>query len=165
MSNATTAIQWDVALADLLNELSTVQDELLDTLTQKREQMVASDLPGMEQMQAREQKLVVRLEACQQRRAELLEQANQEGLQAENLAQLADALPDDKEGKLGKQVKDASLRTRLLQQHGLTNWVVAQRTLLHLSQMLEIIATGGRLQPTYQQGTAVACGAIVDHAV
>ena len=51
--------------------------------------------------------------------------------------------------KLGKQVKDSAAKMRLLQHHSLTNWVLAQRSLLHVSQLLEIIATGGRMQPTY----------------
>ena len=38
---------------------------------------------------------------------------------------------------------------RLLQHQSLTNWVLAQKALLHVAQMLEIIATGGRLKPTY----------------
>jgi hypothetical protein len=52
---------------------------------------------------------------------------------------------------------------RLLQHQSLTNWVVAQRTVLHLSQMIEIIATGGKLKPTYgKSDAALARGALVD---
>jgi hypothetical protein len=41
--------------------------------------------------------------------------------------------------------------------------VLAQRTLIHLSQMLEIIATGGQMQPTYGKKESVgASGALVD---
>jgi hypothetical protein len=44
--------------------------------------------------------------------------------------------------------------------------VVVQRTLIHLSQMLEIIATGGQMQPTYGKKESVqARGALVDRAV
>jgi hypothetical protein len=53
---------------------------------------------------------------------------------------------------------------RLLQHHSLANWVLAQRSLLHVAQMLEIIATGGRLQPTYGNGeSSMSGGALVDH--
>jgi hypothetical protein len=38
---------------------------------------------------------------------------------------------------------------RVLQHHSLANWVLAQRRLLHVAQSLEIIATGGRMRPTY----------------
>ena len=54
-------------------------------------------------------------------------------------------------------------RMDLLQHHSLANWVLAQRSLLHISQLLEIIATGGRLRPTYGKSEPVlARGALVD---
>jgi hypothetical protein len=41
-----------------------------------------------------------------------------------------------------------------------------QRTVLHLSQMLEIIATGGRTQPTYGNSPrAHRGGSLIDQAV
>ena len=43
---------------------------------------------------------------------------------------------------------------------------LVQRALIHLSQMLEIIATGGQMQPTYEKKDSVeASGALVDRAV
>jgi hypothetical protein len=52
---------------------------------------------------------------------------------------------------------------RLLQHQSLANWVLAQRVMLHLSQLLEIFATGGRLQPTYGRGEMpTSSGALVD---
>jgi hypothetical protein len=54
---------------------------------------------------------------------------------------------------------------RLLHHQSLANWVLAQRTLLHIAQMLEIVATGGRLQPTYDPANVSSPGgALVDHA-
>ena len=70
------------------------------------------------------------------------------------------------DGNLGEQVKDASAKMLLLRHQSLTNWVLAQRALVHLSQMIEIIATGGRMQPTYGNGApSFATGNLVDHAV
>jgi hypothetical protein len=64
------------------------------------------------------------------------------------------------------QLKHTAARARLLQHQSLANWVLAQRTVLHLSQMLEIIATGGRLQPTYgKENSAATGGSLVDQAV
>ncbi len=68
---------------------------------------------------------------------------------------------DDSIGQV--EIRDARARARLLQHQSLTNWVFVQRTLIHLSQMLEIIATGGRLHPTYGKGdTADTSGNLVD---
>jgi hypothetical protein len=52
---------------------------------------------------------------------------------------------------------------RLLQHQSLANWVLAQRSLLHVSQLIEIIATGGRMQPTYGDKESVhARGSLVN---
>jgi len=163
MNFTATPSAWEPAIVELLNELSNVQTELLNVLTVKRDCMAAGDIEGMTRLQPREQELNDRLERCHQRRAEILQEATSSGLAARNLEELAVSLDADREGKLRKQVKHTASRMRLLQHQSLTNWVVAQRALLHLSQMLEIIATGGRMQPTYGKDRAItARGALVD---
>ena len=165
MEDKTTNLDWQRELVDLLTELSTVQDDMFRVLTQRRDRMVQSEVEGLEDLETAEQELAGRLESCHRRRSELLERAAKEGLPADSIRQLASALPESKQGKLGKQVNDTSARMRLLQHHSLTNWVLAQRSLLHLSQLLEIIATGGRLKPTYGEGEPVhSRGSLVDQA-
>ena len=51
---------------------------------------------------------------------------------------------------------------RRLQLEHLKNWVIAQKSLLHVSQILEIVATGGKIQPTYGKSESSARGALVD---
>jgi flagellar biosynthesis/type III secretory pathway chaperone len=64
--------------------------------------------------------------------------------------------------ELAGRVKETSARVRLLQHECLTNWVVAQRSLLHYAQMLEILATGGHPDPTYKvSGPAAASGGML----
>jgi len=154
---------WEVAVVELLNELSNVQSELLDVLTVKRDLMAAGDINGITKLQPREQELAEQLERCHQRRVEILQGATEQGLAARNLEELAGSLDTRRDGKLRKQVKHTAQRMRLLQHQSLANWVLAQRALLHLSQLLEIIATGGRMQPTYGKDRAItARGALVD---
>lgn len=163
MTTTTDALPWDDQLAEYLHDLSQVQDELLALLASKRESMAQRNLDSMQALQTSEEQLHERLQACHTRREALLAAAREQGLLGDSLGSLANQLPTGKRETLGKQVKDASWRMRLLQHHSLTNWVVAQRTLLHLSQMIEIIATGGRLQPTYgKSDAALGRGALVD---
>ena len=165
MDNNSPNIDWEGELAALLSELSSVQEELLEVLVQKRNLMIESDLDGMSQLQPREDSVAQRLQACHQRRSLLLQRAAEQGLVADNIRQLAASVGHSNRQQFGKQLQDVSARMRLLQHQGLTNWVLAQRTLLHLSQMLEIIATGGQLQPTYGKGdSAHARGSLVDRA-
>ncbi len=156
---------WDSQLAKLLTDLLTVQDETLDVLSKKRELLVSADTEGLAALGQQEEKLIERLQQCLGRREELLERAAAEGLPSDSLRSLTQALPKSQRKELPSQMKLAAARSRLLQHHSLTNWVLVQRTLIHLSQMLEILATGGRLQPTYDKGGSVAAsGALVDRA-
>ncbi|OHB65928.1 MAG: hypothetical protein A2V70_03040 [Planctomycetes bacterium RBG_13_63_9] len=156
---------WESELADLLTDLLAVQDELLGILTRKRELLRAADVEGLAAVGRQEEELIRALQECLLRREELLARAGREGLPSASIKTLTRALPKTQREPLCDQVRLASSRARLLQHQSLTNWVVVQRTLIHLSQMLEIIATGGRLQPTYGKGeSAGASGALVDRA-
>ena len=157
------SINWEQDLATLLEELSSVQDELLSVLVAKKDCLAAADIEGLPDLQVRELALGERLQACHQRRGELLAAAKEQNLPGDSLGRLAATLPARQRDKLGKQVKESEGRMRLLQNQSITNWVLAQRSLLHVSQLLEIIATGGRLQPTYGEGETVhAVGSLVN---
>lgn len=156
---------WEADLSQFLADLTAVQDETLQVLSRKRELVVAGDSEGLQALAAEEERLIARLKECLDRREQLLSRAAQQGHRATNLRELARGLPGARRQGLDHTLRVAQARTRLLQHHSLVNWLVIQRTLLHLSQMLEIIATGGRLQPTYGKGeTSTASGALVDRA-
>jgi len=157
---------WEQELAALLGELSSVQDDLLALLAEKHRVLVRAEPPELAELQLREERIVQRLQACHDRRGELLERAKLEGLPSDSVRSLAETLPGEERGQLRVRVRDAAARGRLLRHQSLTHWLLAQRTLIHLAQMLEIIATGGRTQPTYGMGApAPASGALVDQAV
>jgi FlgN protein len=153
-------------IAGLLSELSAVQSDLLGVLTTKREKLVAGDGAALGSMAVQEQDLVVRLEACQQRRQSLLVKAAGDGLPSDSIKSLSKALPTVSRRRLRGELDEAEQRSRLLQHECLTNWVLVQQTLLHLSQLIEIIATGGRAKPTYGNGSDQHDhGALVDQAI
>lgn len=158
------SVDWEMEIAQLLEELSGAQHELLEVLGEKRTLLARGDVAGLTAIQSREQELVLRLEACQQQRSDLLARAKEHDRPDDSIAMLAATLQGPPRDKLGRQVKESRLRMRLLQNETLTNWVLAQRLLLHVSQMLEIIATGGRLKPTYAEGDSSvhARGALVN---
>jgi hypothetical protein len=153
-------------IAGLLSELSAVQTDLLGVLTHKRQALAAGDGAALTSTVPREQELVTRLQACQDRRQRLLSQAASQGLPSDSIKSLSKSLPTNTRNRLRGELDEAQKRSRLLQHECLTNWVLVQRTLLHLSQMIEIIATGGRMKPTYGNGSdRQDQGALVDRAV
>jgi hypothetical protein len=156
---------WEAEIAHLLTDLSAAQDELFAILAKKRTMLLASDHAGLTAMLPKEEQLLVKMQACAAKREALLIRARKEGLPSQSISSLSNALPASKKGDLPERIDQANARTRLLHNQSITNWIVIQRTLFHLSQMLEIIATGGRLQPTYGEGEPVnASGALVDRA-
>ena len=160
------AINWESDLAELLARLSAAQRELLSLLATKRSLIIQRDYHALTGLAEREGELATELQACQQRRQELLAQANGHGLPGGSLAELSDALPRRTATALRAPIEEARDRARLIRHECLTQWVAVQRTVLHLSQMLEIIATGGRSQPTYGKGRiAERGGALMDQAV
>jgi len=154
---------WQSDVAGLLSELSAVQADSLQILGRKREMLAGSDLDGLAALASEEGALVERLRRCLERREELLARARREGRPWQSLRELTRSLPGVEREELLEQIDGARAQARILAHQSLTNWVVVQRTLIHLSQMLEIIATGGRLKPTYKKGgTVEATGALVD---
>ena len=152
-------------VAQLLVDLTRAQEELLQVLRRKRDMMAQCDVEGITQLQSSEEELNARLEQLHERRAQLLQRATNEGLEAETLRELTARLPTAEANDWENRFQNASNKMRLLQHQSLTNWVLAQRSLLHVSQLLEIIATGGRIQPTYGKREPVATsGALVDRA-
>jgi hypothetical protein len=136
---------------------------LLEFLTKKRERMARMDVAGLEEMQPRAEELTARLGACQSRRQTLLDKAASEGREAVSLRQLARTLATDGRSDLEKRAKNSAGQLQLLRHQSLTNWIIAQRTLLHVAEMLQIVATGGRLQPTYGPGSAATdCGGLLN---
>jgi hypothetical protein len=150
-------------IAALLADLSEAQDELLNVLRRKREALATSDAAALSELEHREAHVAVRLQSCQVRREKLLADAAAHGAEADSVSELSASLPNGKASPLSRQVREASAKMRIVQNHALTNWVIAQRSLLHLSQLLAIVASGGRLTPTYGGPAAFhSRGALVD---
>lgn len=160
-------IAWESELADFLTQLSAVQEETLQVLARRRELLMAPDFDEMTAVGRQEEEVLGKLEGCLRRRQELLQKAAEEGLPCENLRKLTGALPASRARRdLSDRAGKAVHRARLLQHNSLVNWVIAQRAILHLSQILEIIATQGRMRPTYgKDDQNAASGALVDHEV
>jgi hypothetical protein len=156
---------WVAEVASFLEELSNTQSEVLHLLNEKRNLLVAYDAAGLAAISGREELLMERLQACLDRRKELLARAGEAGHPDGSIRELTEALPHQERVGISKHLQQAKSQSRILQHQSITNWVLVQRTLIHLSQMLEIIATGGRSQPTYGQGEAAhSGGALVDQA-
>ena len=165
MNDDVTTFDLEIELTELLSELTRVQGELLEVLGRKRELLSTGDTTKMARLYPTEQALNDRLQVCADRCRELRRDAAMAGLNVGTLSELVSGLPEVSDQPWDSQIQQASARMRLLQHQSLTNWVLAQQSLLHVSQVLEIIATGRGLQPAYGKGESVhARGSLVDRA-
>jgi flagellar biosynthesis/type III secretory pathway chaperone len=156
---------YETEIGTLLAELADVQSALLSVLDEKRKLLSSGDADALAALGPREQELAARLQACHEQRQQLLARADAEGLPADSIESLSARLPESSRNRLQASIREAASRTQILRHQSLTNWVVVQRSLLHLSQLIEIIATGGRPKPTYDKGPGSgAGGALVDQA-
>jgi hypothetical protein len=92
-----------------------------------------------------------------------LAQARTAHLPDSGLQALCQSLPLRDDKRVQEKLANASNRANLLKHQSLTNWIIAQRNLLHITQLLEIITSGGQSQPTYMsRGSQVAGGFMLD---
>ena len=149
-------------LRDLLHDLAETQQDLLELLSDKRKLAAAGDWDALAMTQERHDDLLKRLERLHARRLELLRLAAAAGHPSDSLTTLVDRI-DLETPHVRSELRQVATRMRLLQHESLTTWVVTQRSLLHLSHLLEILATGGRMRPTYGRETLpVSQGSYVD---
>lgn len=158
--------QWNTEIAQLLNRLGSTQKQLLGLLERKHDLLKQRDHKGLAELASEEQTLCSELQACHNDRQQILNKAAAAGLPADSIQSLASSLPEENDTDLEDSMRETVERSNLLQHQSFTQWVVVQRSLLHLSQLLEIIASGGQMQPTYRKGgVSENSGALMDQAV
>ncbi|MGL6193582.1 MAG: flagellar export chaperone FlgN [Thermoguttaceae bacterium] len=163
---------WETELANYLTELSDVQKTTLAILQRKGEMLSRADHAGLRDIAEEEKQAMDRLQIFLDKREQLLKIAKAEGLPNDSIESLAKRVDieassgDMNRSNLSDKCQDSIHQSRILQHQSLTNWVLTQRTLIHLSQMLEIIATKGHPNTTYNsrkaKETARSGGALVD---
>src|SRR4029078_8511893 len=98
---------WETDIASLLTDLSGVQGEILDLLTQKRQILASGDRDALAATNERESQLSARLTSCHQRRQQLLDRAAAEGLPSDSIRTLSTSLPEAGRDPLAAPSADA----------------------------------------------------------
>src|SRR4051812_3036841 len=93
-------------IGTLLDDLSSIQSELLGVLTEKRDALITADIVQLTALQPREEQLASRLSECQERRTSLLAEAKRQQRPGETLAKLVKTTAAGKSSNLGSRVKE-----------------------------------------------------------
>ena len=157
---------WKTQLETFLNETLQAQKDSASLLERKRELLSKNDLAGIGELSKDEYAAAESLKQCLGNRDKLLQYAAAEGLPSQSIEMLAKAVVPYSDDGFFALLRSVQYQTQLLRQHNITNWVVTQRGMLHATQMLEIIATRGRVKTTYtrdhQRNPGTTGGALVD---
>ena len=157
---------WRKQLADFLGATLQAQKDTAALLERKRELFAKNNLAAVGELAREEQAAGDRLKQCVAERDKLLQYAAAEGLPSQSIETLAKAVVPYSDDEFFALLRSVQYQTQLLRQHNITSWVVTQRAMLHASQMLEIIATRGRMKSTYtrehQRNIGTTGGTLVD---
>lgn len=156
---------WPAATEEFFHELLDAQ-RVLEGLFRSRSWRVVSPEGVSTSIASPPSEPIERLHRCYQRRAELLQAARAAGLPNHSLSAVVEALNEgETKRRLQQLVTEASRGTRQLQLAGVTQWMLAQRSMTHVTQLLEILATGTPQPPTYGNGAvSTARGGLLDEA-
>ena len=132
-----------------LSQLSTVQERALSVLRRKQEFLVKPDRDGLMEIVAEEHKVLDLLQQCLARREEILADARQKGYAVESISSLCQRIFPRSECL--RLAEEAARQSQLIQFQSRANWMMTQKSIVHLSQMLEIVKTRGQGKSTYHR--------------
>lgn len=158
-----TVSEVETEIARLLDQVTQIQSNLLEILRAKRVAMMKGDIQEQRRLLSEEANIYESLSRVNQERSVILEHAHSAGLEGSTLKDVSRRLPEPRGTELSKRIGEAGKVAQTLRLEQLTNWVADQQCLLHVSHLLEIIATGGRLRPTYGKSEYGVRGSLLDH--
>ena len=155
------------AVADYLDEYLDVQQELLDVMTAKLDVRTKRTVEEARALDAREAQLAERLKACVEKRQDLLADPELNSAGQPTLKRLVETVAesdeDEADADLFRRFDAAEKNNRELRMRSVSAWVLAQRSVVHWSQMLEIVAAQGQNVPTYKRDRKLRSrGALMD---
>jgi len=148
-------------LQDFLNQLIEAQAQMLTVLHKKQAILVKPEKEAVAQISAEEEQTLGIMQNVLHRREELLTTARLQNIRGDSVEQLCTHFfPHNVEvQKILDEIKHRSHQIRLL---AYTNWTMSRKSLIHVSQILELLETRGHGKTTYQPQTTPSRSGFVD---
>ena len=148
-------------LIEFLKQLASAQDATLGILKKKQKLLVQLDPPALEAIVVEERDALDQLRSALAQREAILQTAQNEGIEADSIQQLCETLfPHNVEVR--RLLDIAQNRSKQLRFLALTNWTMSQKSMIHLSQLIELIETRGHGKTTYKPTKGTEGGGLVD---
>ena len=150
-------------LRDFLNQLIKAQTQMLAVLHRKQAILVRPEKEAMALVSAEEEQALETMQHILKRREELLTTARLQHIQGDSIEQLCRYFfPHNTDvQKLLDETRNRTQQIRLL---AYTNWTMSRKSLIHVSQILELLETQGQGKTTYQPRPTGNSGGTVDRA-
>ena len=150
-------------LLDFLNQLIETQDQMLAVLSEKQKILVKPEKEALVRITTDEEHMVEKMQQMLNRREELLTAARLQNIVSDSIEQLCGRFfPQNVDvQKMLDAVKHRAHQIHLL---AYTNWTMSRKSMIHVSQILELLETRGQGKTTYhpRPNTDTACGGFVD---
>ena len=150
-------------LRDFLNQLIEAQNQMIDVLRKQQAVLVRPEKETMALVSVEEEQALEKMQQILNRREELLTAARLQNNNGDSIEQLCEHFfPRNIEvQKILDEVKHRTHQIRLL---AYTNWTMSRKSMIHVSQILELLETRGRGKTTYhpRQNTDTSGGGFVD---
>jgi flagellar biosynthesis/type III secretory pathway chaperone len=150
-------------LLDFLKQLSTAQVKTLAVLQNKQRLLVKPEKEALDAILAEENAILGMMQQVIQRREEILTSARLDNMTDDSIETLCEhCFPQNFE--IRKLIEETKQRTLQIRYVAYTNWTLSRKSIVHLSQMLEILGTHGQGKTTYklQNGAKISGSAFVD---
>lgn len=148
-------------IIEFLKQLDAAQEKTLKILQEKQILLVKPESKALAKVAEEEVAAMEQLRLVLEKREEILLAAGEQGTEVESVQELCETLfPNNFEVR--KLLDLARSRTQQLRFLALTNWTISQKSMIHLSQLLELIETRGQGKTTYKPTKGTEGGGLVD---
>ena len=132
-----------------LTQLAESQSQMLTVLHKKQAILVKPEKEALALIAAEEEKVLGEMQAMLDRREELLTAARLRNVPCDSIEHLCGHFfPNNFE--MQKMLVETRNRTQQISLLAYTNWTMSRKSLIHVSQILELLETRGRGKTTYQ---------------
>ena len=150
-------------ILNFLKQLIEAQDQMLAVLQKKQAVLVRPEKEAMASVSVEEESMLQKMQHVLDHREELLTTARLQNIRSDSMEQLCEHLfPHNIE--VQKLINGAKHRTHQIGLLAYTNWTMTRKSMIHISQILELLETRGQGKTTYhpQSNNDISHGGFVD---
>jgi len=144
-------------LLDFLSQLIETQKQMLAVLHEQQRVLVRPEKEALAMVTAKEKGALDQMRQVLDRREELLTAARLQNICGDTIEQLCGQFfPRNLE--VHKMLDEAKHRTHQIRLLAYTNWTLSRKSMIHVSQILELLETQGQGKTTYHPRSNDASG-------